>query len=92
MLAWMTSAMATSTARRSSMVLALQAGKAALAAATAWSSWALEARGARPTGSSVAGLSTSEAASPSTSLPSMSILNADMGFPPSRFSAGTAAP
>jgi hypothetical protein len=47
--------MALMAALRSSSVVLLQAGKAALAAATAWSSWALEARGHSATASSVAG-------------------------------------
>src|SRR5438552_12931205 len=67
--------MAVSAALRSAIGVLLHAGNAALAAATALSSCALEARGACANASAVAGLITSIAASPSSSLPSISILN-----------------
>src|SRR5690606_17674623 len=66
-----TSAMALSTFLRSSSDFALQAGKAALAAATASLSCASEARGQAATGSSVAGFTTLDVFAPSTSFPLM---------------------
>jgi hypothetical protein len=48
-----------SSADRSSAVVRLQAGNAAAAARAAASTWSTEASGARPTTSSVAGLTTS---------------------------------
>src|SRR5262249_4453450 len=67
-------AMASSAALRSAIGLALQAGNAAFAAATALSSCAFEPRGHFASTSSVAGFSTSMVASPSSSLPLISTL------------------
>ena len=71
---------------RSASGVALQAGKAALAAATAFSNCALEARGATARTSSVAGLSTSICASPSSRRPLIKSLNV-IGEPPAEFCA-----
>ena len=69
------SANLTSSAPRSRIGLADQAGNAALAAAIASSSCARSARGASASTSSVAGLMTSSLATPATSLPLISNLN-----------------
>src|SRR5262249_18033036 len=70
----MASANLTSRAPRSRSGFFDQAGKAALAAATALSSCARSARGAMASTSSVAGLITGSVHAPGTSLPSMSNL------------------
>ena len=71
--------MASRALRRSSIGVADQPGKAFLAAATAWSSWAFEARGHSASTSSFAGFSTDMVESPSTSWPSMRSLYWPMG-------------
>ena len=70
-LAWvsMMSAILPIRRRRSVIGVAAQAGKAALAAATAASSWSLDARGQSVSTSSVAGLMTGMVVSPGTNAP-----------------------
>ncbi len=63
---------------RSSIGRLDQAGKAALAAATAFFSWALSALGHLAKASPVAGLTTSKLEAPSTSLPSISMWKASV--------------
>ena len=70
-LASIASAILVTSLRRSSIGVAAQAGKAALAAATAVSSWFFEARGHCASTSSVAGLRTGMVWSPGTILPSI---------------------
>src|SRR5260370_24508933 len=66
--------------RRSSIGVAAHAGNAALAAATAASSWLLEARGHCASTSSVAGLRTGIVRSPGTIFPSIRRLKSLIGF------------
>src|ERR1700730_8106720 len=79
-LASMASAILVTSLRRSSIGVAAQAGKAALAAATAASSWPFEARGHCASTSSVAGLRTGMVWSPGTILPSMRRLKSLIGL------------
>src|SRR5262249_41312932 len=75
------SASLTSSAARCRSGVADQAGKAAFAAATACSSWARSARGAAVRVRPVAGLITSRAPAPGTSLPSINNLKLGMTYP-----------
>src|ERR1700754_4297264 len=79
------SANLTSSAPRSRIGLADQAGNAALAAAIASLSCARSARGASASTSSVAGLMTSSLATPGTSLPLISNLNSLIAFSSLRY-------
>src|ERR1700693_896327 len=80
LLASMASAILVTSLRRSAIGGAAHAGKAALAAATAVSSWSLEARGHCASTSSVAGLRTGIVRSPGTILPLMRRLKSLIGF------------
>ena len=78
-LASMASAILVTSLRRSAIGVAAQAGNAALAAATAVSSWDFEARGHCTSTSSVAGLRTGMVRSPGTIFPSMRRLKSLIG-------------
>ena len=66
-----TPAMASRASRRLAIGVARQAGKAARAAATAWSSCSREQSGAWPITCSLAGFNTSNRPAPATPLPPM---------------------
>src|SRR5258707_293845 len=79
-LASMATAILVTSLRRSSIGVAAHAGKAALAAATAASSWLFEARGHCASTSSVAGLRTGIVWSPGTIFPSIRRLKSFIGL------------